>query len=190
MVVSCPDCGRQYDSDDEEDLAHHVKYHEEATAPDRPIPDPTLAKMADPDSGLLVFSARDPDFLHYKLDCIARRFKREMRYDQSGWAPKGYQTEPGAIGVLFCDKDGRSLGGAGIYADAYEGVPHMIGWIWIAPSYRRHGVLSRALPSLAKRFPGALIHFPYSEAMERFADASPYIVKKNGPLYLVGSTPS
>ncbi|OJH38860.1 hypothetical protein BON30_21810 [Cystobacter ferrugineus] len=61
----------------------------------------------------------------------------------------------------------------------------MIGWIWIAPSYRRRGVLSRALPTLVMCFPGALIKFPYSDAMERFAEASPYIIKKGGPLYLI-----
>jgi hypothetical protein len=187
MIDRCPDCDRQYVADDPEDAADHARYHEEVTAPDRPKPNPTIARMMDPESGLVIFEASDPDFLHDTLDRISRRFKREMKYDQSGWAPKGQQIEPGAIGVLFCDKEGRTLGGAGIYANPpYKDVSFMIGWVWIAPSYRRSGVFSRALPGLAKRYPGALINFPYSEDMERFADASPYIIRRSGPLYLVG----
>lgn len=145
--------------------------------------------MADPESGLVIFDARAQDFLHYTLYRISQRFKREMTYDQTGWAPKGYQIEAGAIGVLFCDADGRALGGAGIYSNApYKDIIHMIGWIWIAPPYRRSGVFSRALPGLAIHFPGAFIYPPYSDAMKRLAELSPYIICKDGPLHLVGST--
>ncbi|WP_430257341.1 hypothetical protein [Neorhizobium sp. IRS_2294] len=150
------------------------------------MPNQTFAAMTDPESGLIIFNANDMDLLHYTLDRISHRFKREMEYDQSGWAPKGRQIEPGATGVLFCDAEGRALGGAGIYTNTpYKDVTHMIGWIWIAPPYRRSGVFSRVLPGLAKRYPGALINFPYSEAMERFAGGSPYIVRKFGLLYLI-----
>ena len=186
MVVKCPDCGLISVDDDPEDVALHAKEHAEVTAPDRPEPNPRIAAMVDPESGLLVFKASDPDFLHEKLYRISHRFKREMKYDQSGWAQKGRHTEPGAIGALFCDQEGRTLGGAGIYTETpYRNVSHMIGWIWIALIYRRNGVLSRALPDLAKRFPGALISRPYSEAMNQFAEASSYITKKGGWLFLI-----
>lgn len=185
MIVQCPDCGLTHVDDDPDDVAHHAAHHAKVTAPDRPEPNSKIAALADPESGLLVFTARDPDFLHEKLYRISNRFKREMKYDQSGWAETARQTEPGSIGVLFCDQQGRTLGGAGIYTETpYIDVSHMIGWVWVAPIYRRSGVLSRALPDLAKRFPGALFYRPYSEAMQRSAEASHYLVEKDGWIFL------
>lgn len=189
VPVKCPDCGYLYVLDDPESIALHAERHEEVTSPDRPTPDSRLAALADPVSGLIIFQRSDPDFLHEKLYGIARRFKREMGYDQADWAPKGRQVSTGAIGAIFSDDEGRALGGAGIYTNRqYRGTPHMIGWIWIAPDHRRKGVFARAVPDLAARFDGALIQFPYSEAMARFAAGSPYIFSERGPLYLKKAT--
>ncbi|WP_157115341.1 hypothetical protein [Paracoccus contaminans] len=191
VPVKCPDCGYLYVPDDPENIALHAERHEEVTSPDRPTPDPRVADLADPVSGLIIFQRSDPDFLHEKLYGIARRFKREMGYDQADWAPKGYQVAPGAIGAIFSDAEGRALGGAGIYTQTRYHASHVIGWIWIAPDHRRKGVFARAVPDLATRFDGALLGFPYSEAMTRFAEGSPYIVGKRsepGPLYLKQAT--
>lgn len=185
MPIKCTDCGYFYVPNDPEDIALHAKHHEEITAPDRPKPDSRVKGMADPSSGLIIFQRNDQDFLHEKLYGIAQRFKGEMGYDQADWAPKGSQVSSGAIGALFSDHEGRALGGAGIYTETgYPNVSHMIGWIWVAPDFRRKGVLARAVPGLAMHFPGALFQFPYSAAMERFAAASPYITNEAGPLYL------
>ncbi|WP_158401926.1 hypothetical protein [Celeribacter indicus] len=185
VPVKCPDCGYLYVPDHPEDIVRHAEVHEEVTSPDRPNPDSRLAGLVNPTSGLIIFQRSDQNFLHEKLYGIARRFKREMGYDQADWAPLGYQVPAGAIGAIFSDDEGRALGGAGIYTETpYRDVSHMIGWIWIAPDFRRKGVLARALPDLAMRFPGALLQFPYSEAMERFAAASPFISHNGGPLYL------
>jgi zinc-finger of acetyl-transferase ESCO len=185
VQVKCPDCGYSYVPDHPKDIMLHAKFHEEFTSPDRPIPDPRLAGLVDPTSGLIIFQRTDQNVLHEKLYGIARRFKREMGYDQADWAPIGYQVPPGAIGAIFSDDEGRALGGAGIYTETpFRNVSYMIGWIWIAPDFRRKGVLARALPDLAMRFPGALFQFPYSEAMERFAAGSPFISNEGGPIYL------
>ena len=185
VPLKCPDCGYLYVPDDPEDIILHAEFHEEVTSPDRPKPDPRLAGLVNPTSGLIIFQRTDQNFLHEKLYGIARRFKREMGYDQADWAPIGYQVPTGAIGAIFADDEGRALGGAGIYTEtSFPGVSHMIGWIWIAPEFRRKGVLARAVPDLAMRFPGALFQFPYSEEMERFAAGSPFISNEGGPLYL------
>lgn len=185
VLVECPDCGLSYVSDDLEDTTRHAEYHEEFTSPDRPSSDSRLVGLVSATSGLIIFQRSDQNFLHEKLYGIARRFKHEMGYDQADWAPVGHQVPDGAIGAIFSDEDGRALGGAGIYTEhPYRDVSHLIGWIWIAPDFRRRGVLARALPDLAMRFPGALFGFPYSEAMERFAAGSPFIRNDNGPLYL------
>jgi RimJ/RimL family protein N-acetyltransferase len=141
--------------------------------------------MVSPKGGVIIFNRSDPSFLHEKLYGIARRFQFEMKYDQVDWAPRGYQVPEGAIGAIFSDDDGRALGGAGIYTKTpYRDVSHMIGWIWIAPDFRRKGVLTHAVPELAMRFPGAFLQCPYSDAMDRFAAVSPFIRNDGGPLYL------
>lgn len=193
VPVKCAECGYLYIPDDPETMALHAERHEEITSPDRPTPDSRVAGLADPGSGLIIFERSDPDFLHEKLYGIARRFQREMGYDKADWAPKGRQVVAGAIGAIFSDDEGRALGGAGIYykPTQYRDVSHMIGWIWIAPDHRRKGVFARAVPDLATRFDGALLQFPYSEAMTRFAERSRYIVGKRngpGPLYLKQAT--
>jgi hypothetical protein len=184
VPVKCLDCGYSYVPDHPQDIMLHAEFHEDVTSPDRPKPDPRLADLMDPTSGLIIFQRTDQNFLHEKLFGIARRFKREMGYDQADWAPIGYQVPAGAIGAIFSDGEGRALGGAGIYTKtAFRDVSHMIGWIWIVPDFRRKGVLARAVPDLATRFPGALFQFPYSEEMERFAAGSPFISNEGGPLY-------
>jgi hypothetical protein len=41
-------------------------------------------------------------------------------------------------------------------------------WMWIAPPYRRKGVLQGAWPGLVERYPNFLPEWPYSDAMKQF----------------------
>lgn len=184
MPVKCPDCGYFYVPNDLNDEAAHREHHNDFMAPDNSRPNPKIVALADTSSGLVIFQRSDPDFLHEALYGIARRFNKEMRYDSPDWAKKGHQVPSGAIGALFADEEGRTLGGAGIYTNTqFRDVSHMIGWIWVVPKYRRKGILERVMPDLAARFPGALIQFPYSPAMEHFASKSPFITDEP-PYYL------
>lgn len=184
MPVKCPDCGFLYIPSDSNEEAAHGEYHKDFMAPDNAKPDPKIANLANEASGLVIFQRSDPDFLHKILYGIARRFKKEMGYDSADWAETGHQVPSGAIGALFADVEGRALGGAGIYTETqFSDVSHMIGWIWVVPKYRKKGILARAMPDLAARFPGALFQFPYSPAMEHFASKSPFITDEP-PYYL------
>jgi hypothetical protein len=107
----------------------------------------------------------------------ARRLKREEHYDFTQWQPDGCHWEwsqdkpepPHAI-VLIENRD--IAVGAVCFSNGRHWSNVAPGWLlafaWVAPEWRRQGVLSRRWPQWRQQYGDFLLDPPLSEAMEAF----------------------
>lgn len=188
----CPLCGYNRNPDFDIDIREHRRVHRRFIATDQPKPDPELARLMDPDTGIAVINRESPNRLHRRLYEIAWRFQKEFGYDQVQWNKEACFCAEKEHGVFFCDEAGRPLGGCAFNWFQWEKVPEGCpteGWCaiwgWVAPPFRRHGILGRAWPGLRERFPMAFVDTPISPAMRSFLNIHPVSMIHDGRYYFL-----
>jgi hypothetical protein len=116
--------------------------------------------------------------MHQMVYERARRLSREEHYDSPQWQRDGlswwkrsdeYQEPPHAI--LLIENRNIAVGAVSFsYGRRWSNVA--VSWIlsfaWVAPEWRRHGVLSRRWSDWRERYGCFLIEPPLSESMEAF----------------------
>jgi hypothetical protein len=104
-------------------------------------------------------------WMHERLGRIMRVLTREIGYDFLNWR---YGSSGG---YLVADADGRALGGFAVihggYDDRWKNQP-FLDWIWIAPPYRRRGLMKQAWAMLSCRYPSIIAPPPYTEQSAPF----------------------
>ncbi len=164
--VECPDCGMTYVKglrlDDREHRRSHRRWA--ATAEPKPRRQFILAIKRDFDAAWV-----DVDSPKWKRQAVyerARLFRREFGYDFTQWS---VESDPEAIGFLFCDSEGRITGACAFRLKRSTGErPWRLDWIWLCPSARRVGQLSEQWDRFCQRFGVFDIEPPVSEAMKTF----------------------
>lgn len=171
--VTCPYCGMGYMQGDRESADEHRSYH----ARIQRILDPRQVKefVAAQENELepeLVRST-SPVWKHRQMYERACQFRREMGFDFVQWGrnSKGKDDDPNVHGFLFGDETGTRSPGTIVGACAFrrEEEQWELQWVWIAPQFRRSGVLARRWEGFLTRFGDFYIGTPLSESMKAFA---------------------
>jgi len=166
----CVDCGVEWYRGDPDSSASHRREHKKRMRALDPQPLPQMLEhMAAADHEHVTWLS--PEWAQEEVHRRAVAFKREFGYDFVQWSKN--ERDPRAQALLFTLPDGRIAGACAFRWREYEEAPHGYGlqWIWIAPRFRRLGILRSRWCQLRARFGEFVIEGPVSNAMHAFATA-------------------
>jgi hypothetical protein len=107
-----------------------------------------------------------PQWLRTRIYRMAVQFRREIRID---FSPCNDRKDSGHRGHIITDAEGRALGAFGVRWRDYRDTPGwMMTWAWIAPPYRRQGLLRQAWEMAVQTYPGIDPEPPFSCAAANF----------------------
>ena len=163
---ACPVCGFSYVKELPEDRRHHSSFHARMLSVFEPKPNKALAKCHAKFERYVPLTSQSPTWMNRRLYWIARVLHRENNYDFVMWTESGCDGQ----GFILTDSDGRALGGCAVQWGEWSDVPAcwVLQWIWIAPSYRRQGLLRDTWSMLTAKYDGIVPGPPYSPEAARF----------------------
>lgn len=168
---TCAVCGYEWYRGDPDSSRAHRRAHKERLSYLDPKPVPQFVAELTAGGDAEFVACTSPTWKHREIYKRAVAFRREFHYDFVQWdSPKG-DSDPGVHGFLFANDD-KIIVGACAFRRRREAEEQYWGlqWIWVAPKYRRIGVISKRWASFRKRFGDFYIEPPVSEAMQGFLD--------------------
>ncbi|AFE07184.1 hypothetical protein COCOR_06869 [Corallococcus coralloides DSM 2259] len=171
VAMECPDCKLTYVNGDREDGIVHRRHHNNWLAVERPSPNPRFAALST-SARIVQVDARSPRWLRKAMYDRALHFKRELHFDFVQWDIDEKDGPDRCVGFLFASDEGATITGACAFRwreDANWSPAWAMQWMWLAPPYRRRGILTQHWPSFIARFGAFRLERPLSEAMREFA---------------------
>ena len=165
----CQKCGMFYVHGLPDDERQHRNHHRRWAAVAEPKPNPAIRKQQMIADGLIAVDRHSPTWLNKAVYERARLF----HYDFPLWNEYGPSDGPNkSRAFLFIADDRVTLAGACAFEWMdRENAPHgwTMMWVWLAPAYRRHGILTRHWYTFRDMF-GVGFHLekPLSDAMAAF----------------------
>ena len=173
-LTMCELCDYEWYRGDTESSAAHRKEHKKRLKYLDPQPNQRFCKGSQVHNGLFPVTANSPRWVHVEIYLRALAFKRELKYDFVQWVSPEDNPDQNDHGYLFINSDNVAIG-ACAFRRIENGIKSFwnLQWVWITPTYRRSGVLSKHWKML-RQFHGDFgIERPISDAMVAF-------VTKNG----------
>lgn len=168
VLTTCDECGVTYVKGLPTDDREHRRTHRRRRAVIEPQTNRRFAQARERDPlGAPWVDFMSPQWKHDLMYSRAYAFKREMEYDFTQWASQP-DHDPNPVGFLFADEDNRIVGACGFRPQREEVRPWRLDWIWLCPSARRTGVLTRYWPLFRQRFGEFDLTPPVSDAMQAF----------------------
>lgn len=169
----CEYCGHSYYTNNTQEARIHSEVHSRKKQMIDPQPDEQFAERLSAlgRAGELVDQS-SPLWMHGAVCDRAFEFKREFKYDFVQW--DGSSTRRAGEdwqGWLFAADDMGAIAGACGFMrrdGAIEGPEWSLQWIWLAPKYRRAGLLEARWPSFLQAYGDFDIERPLSPAMQAF----------------------
>lgn len=169
VEVVCLNCGETWTRGDVDSSANHRRVHKQLMPFLAPTPHPKLiaARMDDPEPDLV--RSTSPAWKHREIYERAVLFRRQFRYDWVQWRSATGDPDPNVHGFLLDLPDGRIVGACAFRWEPSEAAGlWVLDWVWIAPRYRRSGVLAQRWSSFRERFGDFRVGSPVSDAMQMF----------------------
>lgn len=171
-LVTCEYCKHEYLTNSSIDARIHASEHEWTEQLFDPVPDELFAERLASDAQADLVDSNSPLWMHEAVFQRARAFRREFRYDRVQW--DGSIERPASEewhGYLFAGDDKGIIAGAcGFYHEesGREAGQWGLHWIWLAPKYRRAGILKARWSDFLNLYGDFYIEPPLSEAMQGF----------------------
>ncbi len=172
-LKTCAYCGTTYLPSSRNDREAHRQVHRETQRLLDPGPNKRFAARLKCGAGAERVDASVPMWMHQEVLKRAQRFRSDFAYDFVQWPGTmstkatadwhGYLIPAGADGTI-----------AGACAFLYEtetkpsGSPWTLSWIWLAPKYRRGGLLRERWGRFLEAYGDFRIESPLSPEMEAF----------------------
>ena len=163
---ACEVCGFLYVKELTDDRKLHRSFHNRTLSVFEPKPNKVLAKMHAKYGRYLRVTRESPTWIHKRLHYIATVLSRENGYSFIMWNEHGDDGP----GYILTDGRGLALGGCALRWREWTNAPAswMLQWIWIAPPYRRQGLLRDTWLMLTSQYAGIMPESPFSLGMARF----------------------
>lgn len=166
----CAMCGVEWYRGDPDSSALHRRQHKERLTYLEPKPVPRfVSSLAESrDEGELVLS-ESASWKHREIYQRALAFRRKFAFDFVQWgSPKG-DDDPSVHGFLFAGPGDVIAGACAFRLREYEGRTWWgLQWVWVAPNFRRKGLLSSRWAMFRERFGNYHIETPLSKGMQSF----------------------
>ncbi|WP_192250419.1 GNAT family N-acetyltransferase [Mesorhizobium silamurunense] len=167
--ITCEICGYDWTRGEPDSSAAHRREHKKRLAylDPKPVPQFVAERAANTEAELV--DQNSPRWKHREMYRRALAFKREFSYDFVQWLSPKEDDDPGVQGVLFSNPDDVIVGACAFRIREHEGKSWRgLQWIWIAPKFRRSGILTARWAELRRRFGDFHVEGPVSEAMQAF----------------------
>jgi hypothetical protein len=170
-AVTCDICGMLYVTNHPGDARRHKAAHDRVVRRINPKPSARLQKrVATGIAGELV-DENSPLWMHGEVYERAAAFRREFGYDVIQWPGDSSARAPSEWrGHLFAGPAGE-IAGACAFMHTKSRKPKgewSLQWIWIAPTFRRSGLLEARWADFLQRYGDFDLEKPLSAAMEAF----------------------
>lgn len=173
-LTVCEACGYEWYRGDPESSAAHRKEHKKRLKYLDPKPNRRFCKGSQDQDDLFPVTANSPRWVHGEIYLRALAFKRELKYDFVQWSYSKYDIDPNDRGYLFINSDNVAVGACAFRLIANEISSYWsLQWVWITPTYRRSGILTKHWKTLRQFHGDFSLENPVSDAMVAF-------VSKNG----------
>lgn len=179
MVTRCAFCGLLYLHESPSDRAIHRAEHRRYASSLPPRADKHIAALQLPSGVDLVVSHNSPRWMHQMVYERARRLMKEQHYDFPQWQPDGSHWEwsdehPDPPHAILLIENQNIAVGTVCFNNGRHWTNVAPGWMlmfaWVAPEWRRQGVLSRRWTAWREQYGDFLLDPPLSEAMKAFAE--------------------
>jgi hypothetical protein len=172
---TCDYCGLTFTRGDLEASIEHRVYHRRIQRCFDPAPLAKLRRRIElaANGDVYVVDQDAPKWMHTEMYERAVMFKREMEFDFVQWntPPRRGRTTEEGVGYLLCTPDAPvTIAGACAFRERAEG--WTMDWAWIAPRYRRTGLMRGHWPRFVERYGDFLLEHPLSDAMQSFVSAN------------------
>ncbi|HFL7940479.1 TPA: hypothetical protein ACG5DM_003543 [Pseudomonas putida] len=171
--IVCEYCGHSYFTNNTQEARIHDGVHSRKSQMIDPQPDERLAeRLATLGRAGELVDKSSPLWMHGAVYDRALEFKREFKYDFVQWDGSSTRCagEDWQGWLLAADDMGTIAGACGFMrrGGAVEGAEWSLQWIWLAPKYRRAGLLESRWPSFLQAYGDFDIERPLSSAMQAF----------------------
>lgn len=166
----CAVCGVEWYRGDPDSSAAHRSAHKQRLGYLEPAPGPQfVAALAEDRDAAELVSHSSARWKHKEIYQRALAFRREFGYDFVQWqSPKG-DKDPNVHGFLFAGPNDVIAGACAFRLREHEGRTWWgLQWVWVAPKFRRSGLLSSRWPMFRERFGNFQVESPLSKAMQGF----------------------
>ncbi|MEI5668927.1 hypothetical protein WBO78_28530 [Bosea sp. CCNWLW174] len=166
----CAVCGVEWYRGDPDSSAAHRSAHKQRLGYLEPAPVlQFVAALAEDKDAAKLVSHSSARWKHMEIYQRALAFRREFRYDFVQWlSPKG-DKDPNVHGFLFAGPGDVVAGACAFRLRMHEGRTWWgLQWVWVAPKFRRSGLLSSRWPMFREKFGRFVVESPVSEAMQGF----------------------
>lgn len=164
VETTCPVCSMAYTKGDPESAMGHRHEHARVTRLLTPRPNRRMRERFELGLDAELVSAGAPLWMQKEMYERAVRFKRDFGYDFIQWPDVGH-IDRSWHGYLFSTRDGVIDGACAFNRQDDEWV---LGWVWIRPERRRHGLLLARWRDFLQKYGDFWIEHPLSEAMQAF----------------------
>lgn len=170
--VTCDYCKHQYFTNNSIEARNHASEHEWTEQLFDPVPDGRFAERLASSAHAELVDSSSPLWMHEAVYQRARAFRREFRYDMVQWdGSNERRASERWHGYLFAGNSNGTIAGAcGFYHEesGQEAGQWGLHWIWLAPKFRRQGILKAHWDYFLSRYGDFYIEHPISEAMQGF----------------------
>jgi hypothetical protein len=167
----CKICGYEWYRGDPDSSALHRRVHKKRLAYLEPEPLPEFVSEKDNAKDAELVTTVSPKWKHREIYRRAVAFKREFAYDFIQWQSAKGDDDAHVHGFLLASEKNVIAGACAFRKREDQGQSWWtLQWIWIAPKFRRSGILSRYWPEFRERFGDFHVEAPVSEAMQAFLE--------------------
>lgn len=170
----CPHCKYTWYRGDPDSSAAHRRQHKRRMAVLDPKPHQLMleAMKTEPEPELV--TSASPPWKHQEMYDRALKFKREEGYDFVQWQSRKGEEDSKVRGFLLTESDGTIVGAIAFRWREWTDAPASWGlqFVWIAPPFRRKGILSRRWKMFRERFGNFVVEGPVSDSMSNFLKRS------------------
>lgn len=166
-LKTCSVCGIEYVSGLPKERHRHRKHHLEYVSCSDPQPHAKLRELGPLPRLILRVDSESPAWMRREMHLRARMLKDEFDYGLM-WQSPNLPADTLSVGFLMVDDASRILGAYAFRPTEAGGTAWILKWVWIAPPFRRLGLLSAVWPRLRQEFGSFKLEKPLSDAMKWF----------------------
>lgn len=169
-LTTCKECGYQWMKGDPEEGKAHRETHSRRMNVLEPQPSENMELAFRTENNPELINHMSPNWKHDEILDRAFAFKREMGFDFVQWSKSDGELAAGKVfGYLLTNEDKTIVGAASFRNREYdsEGAFWELDWVWIAPKYRKKGILKSRWPLFREHFGDFYVSHPISDEMKR-----------------------
>ena len=170
-LTTCKECGHSWLKGDPAEGKIHREIHKHRMSIIEPQFNENMAIAFRTENDPEVVDYMAPEWKQNEILDRAFAFKREMHFDFVQWSKSDPDFAKGKVVGFLLTNENKAIVGAICFRERKyknEEVFWELDWAWIAPKFRRSGILRSRWPYFRERFGDFYVSHPISKSMKNF----------------------